>query len=379
MKWTNKNHEFDTLASIICQDGYEYYIWGAGVMGQEIYNVLKHRISIVGFIDKDKQKQAEGIEGLPVYPFESIDFNNKKARYLVSQLFYPEMSKKLKEKQLKENEDFFNFLTFARLYFLYKYNEVLIYRTDISITEKCTLKCKKCNMFMPYFTSPENQDINMLKEDVDAFFKAVDYVIEFKVLGGEPILYPQLKEFLEYLTRNYSGRIGNVEIFTNATLRLSDELLKLIKRENIIVGITDYSNTVAYEKRVNEFRDDLERYNIRYKYDKPDTWVDFGFPDEPYNLVGEDRLIRHFDACNFVGRGLYNKRFYFCHMFTSATRCGLFEDSDEDYIDLEQMKDKVELIEFEMGYCKKGYHDFCKVCRGCRSTIVIPAGEQKGI
>ena len=372
----NKEHEYSALGKTMCDGEYEYYIWGAGITGKLVYQKLKDYIPVIGFIDKDVEKQSYGVDHIPVFSPKIIDSRAKNVRYLISPAFYGEIACELKSKGLQENVDFFHSLTFARIFLLYKYNEAVIYRTDISITEKCTLKCKKCNMFMPHFKNPRNRELALLKEDVDAYFDKVAYVFEFKVLGGEPFMYPDLQEFLCYLMDHYADRIGRVEIFTNATLRASEELLKFIKERGIWVGITDYTNTVPYQKRLEEFRTDLEQYQIPYRCDKAETWADFGFPDAPYNLEGEEKLIQHFDACHFEGRGLYDKRLYFCHMFTSAVRCGLYADSEEDSIALASDVSKAEIVEFEMGYCKKGYHDFCRVCRGCRSTIEVPAGEQ---
>ncbi len=82
----------------------------------------------------------------------------------------------------------------------YKYeNKVHIFQTDVLVTERCTLACSHCNMFMPHFVSPNHRDFEIIKSDIDLFFNKVDYVSVFHLVGGEPFLYPHIEDVIRYI------------------------------------------------------------------------------------------------------------------------------------------------------------------------------------
>ena len=51
---------------------------------------------------------------------------------------------------------------------------------------------------------------------------------------------------------------------------------------------------------------------------------------------------------------------------------------EQDYLDLEKVKSRTELLEFQMGYSDKGYLDMCRFCRGAEAEdYLIPAAVQE--
>lgn len=91
---------------------------------------------------------------------------------------------------------------------LTKYNNARIF---IELTDKCNLKCKHC---YGAFECKKNNtlDLELLKSVIDNASKAGVY--QFDITGGEPFLYPKLKELLEYV---YNAGMM-VRIFSNLTL-----------------------------------------------------------------------------------------------------------------------------------------------------------------
>lgn len=75
-------------------------------------------------------------------------------------------------------------------------------------------------------------------------------------------------------------------------------------------------------------------------------------------------------------------RLYSCNYASYAAVAGLAEEVKDETFDLRtfdrsQMK---ELMEFRMGYNKKGYVDFCKKCAGfvdINENIVEPAKQKR--
>ena len=81
--------------------------------------------------------------------------------------------------------------------------KVYINRVDVSVTNRCTLNCEGCNMLMPYYCNPKDRKLEDIKKDLDVFFQWVDTVEDLNLLGGEPLLYPDLGRGIAV----YSGQL----------------------------------------------------------------------------------------------------------------------------------------------------------------------------
>ncbi len=69
------------------------------------------------------------------------------------------------------------------------------------VTTKCTMNCKHCNTFIPYFNEKTHfkpVSFEMFKKDIDTLLKAVDYIDYFGFVGGEPLLAKDLAKMIKY-------------------------------------------------------------------------------------------------------------------------------------------------------------------------------------
>lgn len=378
MKWKNKYHEFDNTAKILCDSNTKYYLWGTANIGHNLFELCGSKINIVGVVDSNINRQ-----GTSFYEFviQSPEILESKKNYIVivATSAYEEVKKELIKKGFGENVDFFDYFVFLQIYQMYKNNKLYSRRLDISLTERCTLKCKKCNMFMPYFKNPTDLNKKEILRDIDNYFNIVDYLESFNLLGGEPFLYKELDEIIHYVGEKYRKRIEHFKIFTNGTIMPNDELLKLFKLYDMEIQISDYTDVVPYNKKMEEIIKKLTEQQIKNYILKSSEWGDFGFPENP-NQIEDHNLIAYFEACKAPFRGLYKNRVYFCHLETSAIRAGMFEDFENDYFDLEQndVDVKKKFLEFDFGFSEEGAIQFCKKCRGCYplNKLFVPAAEQ---
>lgn len=373
MIWNNIGHEYDELAKEIVKDNCNYLIWGAGETGSYIYHCLKDKINIIGFIDNNAKSIRPNISGVKVFLPQTVE-NKKDYRILVSPAFYSDIKEELDQEGLKENIDYFHAALFTTVFLMYKYNQLYISSTDISLTEKCTFNCEKCNMYMPYYKDPVDNNIENVLNDIDCYFSYVTYLKEIHLIGGETFLYPYLGKVIEHLVCKYSKNIGKIIINTNGTIIPNKDITDQLKSELIEVRISDYTDAVKYAKVLEKTIQYFSHNKIKFSCSKM-NWCDFGFPENPINLSDAQELKRHFDLCGVTFRGLYNKKYYFCHSNTSAVRSGLFDDNDNDYLDLSSTNKKI-FMEYELGYSKLGYCTFCKVCRGCASDLIVDSGIQ---
>lgn len=378
MKRKNQGHEFDEVAKKLCSPDARYILWGAANIGKNILRLCGNEINIVGVVDSSVEKQGTYMGGHMIGTPDALRFDDD-CIVIVSTSAFKQVSAKLREKGYVENVNFFDYFVFLQIFLLYRRGELYSRRLDISLTEKCTLKCRKCNMFMPYFSKPRELEKETVIQEVDNYFKLVDYVEGFNLLGGEPFLYKSLADVVEYVGKKYRDRMEHFAIFTNGMILPTERELELFQRYLVKIQISDYSARVPYSKRIEELVRILEEKGISYVIMKSERWGDFGFPENP-NTISEDELIGFFDRCRAPFRGLYKNRVYFCHLETSAIRAGLYEDNENDYFDLDQKDDnpKKKFLEFDFGYLDEGAVSFCRKCRGCDcvNSLTVVAAEQ---
>jgi len=305
--------------------------------------------------------------------FEEYSNDKSQSKIIItSDAYYNKIKDTLIKYSKIEDIDFTKYRKVVGVWPLILKKKTHIWRTDILLTEKCTLNCTFCNMYMPHYKKPKHKDINKIKEDIDVLFKRVDYISTLHLVGGEPFMYPNHKEVFEHIGNNYRNKIDNVLITTNGTLLPKPEVLDLIKKYKFLVSISDYTDGIKYKRRFDIFIEKLNEKKVNYFTRKDILWSDFGDPRiSKYANLSSEEMITHFNKCVAPYRGLSEKKLYFCHLNTSAVLSEILEDDPNDYIELEKITPE-ELIKFDIGFIKKGYLTFCKNCNGCYSGIEVP-------
>ncbi len=101
---------------------------------------------------------------------------------------------------------------------------------------------------MPYWKNKKESKYEAIKEDIDLYFRCVDYVFDMEIVGGESLLHTELAEILEYIGEKYNSKIGYLGIITNGTILPSQNIISILKEYGIGVSISDYSKKLYYEK-----------------------------------------------------------------------------------------------------------------------------------
>ncbi len=286
----------------------------------------------------------------------------------------------LEKMGFKEDVDFTTYKKLLSLW-AWKYEDkLLLPYTEYMVTTKCSLKCKNCILFIPYYENAQHVSFKEFQDDLDSYFKRVDKVLNFRLLGGEPFLHPEFVEFLNYIGEKYRNKINSLELVTNGMIYpQKDEVFYLCKKYKIKIHISNYTKTVDYKNNLKKFIEKLKQYNIEYENALPDKWS-WKRVQSPLieNGLQEVELENLFMNCQNHCKALYNKKLYYCAMQSSATKANLFLDDASDYIDLETEKSIEKFVRFEFGKLKNGYVSFCKRCLGIGSMnnqYVVP-GEQ---
>lgn len=355
-----------------------FYLWGAAGKGTTFIRRYHNKISIKAVVDIDSNKQGQQLLEVPIISPEELNVSDGKI--IICTEAYQEVSKYLKELGLRENIDYIDYKRFATIYDWYVEGKVYINRVDISVTNRCTLNCEGCNMLMSYYCNPQDRKLDEIKRDLDAFFEWVDTVEDMNLLGGEPLLYPELVEVLQYIQNNYRDKIVDIYMFTNGMCNLSEELLDISQKMDVIYDVSDYTYGLPQlEPRLEKFQETLSQHQISYVRKKMDFWLDFGFEAADHSGESEEQKIAFFHRCGAPFRGLRDRKFYFCHLEASAIELGEWKEQEGDTFLLEpyDANKRIELLEFNLGYSKRGYPSICMRCKGCCSETKIGVAVQR--
>jgi len=127
------------------------------------------------------------------------------------------------------------------------------------IGTKCTLKCRLCCNLIPYSKQISYNADEILK---DLQFLLKNHEIEYlQIQGGEPFTHPDIIKIIDFVSKT---NIKNIDIATNATVALKQDVLNTLKRNpNVKIRISNYECTkVAREK----FCKVLDNNNIPYRF-----------------------------------------------------------------------------------------------------------------
>lgn len=368
MKWSNKGHEFDAVYETLKQKKF-FYLFGAGDYGHLVARELKDEINIIGFIDNDTRKQQDGYDGYPVCSMDILkDLKEDEGVILsISQFARASAMEQLKKYGLEEHKDFYMFEEFLAVYFVYNYGKVFMSTISFLPSTACNLKCRHCLNFNPFAKKFYVRKYEELIKDIDLFFKKVDRVMIFHLSGGEPMLYPEIAQIIQYIDKKYGDRIGIFRTVTNGTTVPSAHVLETLAECNVELTVDDYRNAVPnYKEAFDALIDKLDQYHVNYVINNAKAWVNLAPESTDYAGRCEFWLIKHFNDCCQTWHELRDGKLYMCNYAAYAQVAGLCETSEEETYDLEKSGEnqKKELLEFRLGYSEKGYTSFCKKCRG---------------
>ena len=253
----------------------------------------------------------------------------------------------------------------------YENHKMKLVKVDFDITTKCTLKCKYCSNLMPLFRK-NNRHVEMsfedFKQDIDALLNAVSEINVLQIIGGEPLLHPDLYKMTEYAASK--DEIKTVKIITNGTMLPNAKLLDTISRYNnkVYFYISTYSKDeeITGLLKTEELQNLLKENNIKFQTMQDLQW-DIECPLTDYNY-DETYLKQMFSSCVMATcLSVINHKLHICAKCASGTELGLFKAND--YVNLLNNPDlKQDLIDF---YSKE-YFEVCKYCKRTDKKV-LPA------
>lgn len=245
----------------------------------------------------------------------------------------------------------------------------------VIVGQACSLKCKHCANFSPFApASVKRYPLEKLCDDLQQIFNSIHRVKKIQIQGGEPFLYSQLPELLDF-TRS-SGKVDIITVATNGTIIPTEDVLQSMKRNHVRVRISNYPNTP--QKTVTQLMKRLEEYGLDiwiYEFASDDSmWYDMGGISAAPPATDEEAVQQRFLSCPFRDCfTLENGKVSRCGRAVMAELLQGFTPRKKDLLPVTQEKDfSSKLWEY---LSAMSYMEACRHCYGAEGEKVVPAQQ----
>jgi MoaA/NifB/PqqE/SkfB family radical SAM enzyme len=247
------------------------------------------------------------------------------------------------------------------------------FQIEVHLTEHCNLNCKSCNHFSP-LADEIFLDPAAFEKDCARLAKIVKRFSVIKLLGGEPLLHPNLISFFKIAREHFKTTV--IQLTTNGALlfKQPDEFWEACHKHKIYIEISDYPVNI----HVEEVQAKRSKYNVCVAYT---VSKDTGMWKTPLDTDGGQNAEANFAACgaaNALGCvTLRDGRIYICPASAHIQFFNKYFGKDlrvteNDYIDIYKAKDKNEILDF----LRKPI-PFCRYCNISASVDGLEWGVSK--
>jgi len=232
------------------------------------------------------------------------------------------------------------------------------------LSDHCNLRCSGCATYSP-FLDEHYPKFEIFKKDLDNIGKYFD-IEEFRFLGGEPLLNPDLIDFLKEAKSKYF--IKKISVSTNgiALSTMPNEFYDLIDH----IQISMYPNTnIKYQKIKNFLKTKLKDYKFTFYFkNTQNNFIDFTSHVKLSEEIAEENYLRCESPWVWKDYSFRDGYFYKCSIVQIKNKyfkkMKIPVDWDflkEDGIKLENMK-LLDLLTY------LNSRDPLKACRYCHGT-----------
>jgi len=258
-------------------------------------------------------------------------------------------------------------------------NTIFYSELCVMLTQKCTLRCKDCSSLIPYFQNPIHYDADMIVRSLSNLLSYEEIQFqEIPLLGGEPLLYPDLFKVLAFALTAKSAR--RVSIITNGTLVPREELIPLMQDSRFFMRISDYGALSSQKDKLLTF---LENNKIRYEIDNYTEWYENQLTDS--TACNEADASYKYHACTDARYAvLQGGRLYRCSKVSWMVALGIAEPDEDNSIELLEEKGLHNRIRLGLQHFAECEHlDICHRCYGLPhihpDRMVKPALQAEGL
>ena len=224
-------------------------------------------------------------------------------------------------------------------------------RVGIDIVDHCNLNCKGCDHFTP-LAKEKFLDIKDFRKDIERLSILTNqgaFIEEFSLLGGEPLLHPDIIHFLE-ISRNAFPYAENIFIITNAILlpSMGQDFWEACKKYSITILITKYPIKIDYPK----IEEKALNNGVKIIYFNKEEVIKTSYKI-PLDLEGKQDTRKNFLNCHHANHCITLKdgRIYTCTIAPSINHFNEYFNyklpiSENDSIDIHKAGSLQEILNF---------------------------------
>lgn len=231
---------------------------------------------------------------------------------------------------------------------------------EFNLTDYCNLNCRGCTHYSPLAPAhfQELEELEMSMKHISTA-KNADIIKGVYLIGGETLLYPQLKEAIRLAGMYFPN--AEISIFTNGLLipKMDEEFWELCRSNNCTIAITRYPVKFDYDK----IEDICSQKRVKYIVfgDRGDDDSFFKFPLDPAKR--QNRMLAHFRCASFGCVTVDKGKIFPCSISACVGHLNRkfgtdFKWEKGDYIETEDLKDAKEIMRLRdrsvpfCGYCR---------------------------
>lgn len=372
-------------------------IYGAGFQGLlSAFLLKKQGVKVTCFADRDQEKRKKPYFGLPVISPEEMYSNYRNALIIVTPYVLEPIYRTFIKDGLNavtpyslfldfESDDFDSLPEIPEWYrpesldfnvdmFLRRCNNLIgkqyVGMFDLSVSQKCTLRCRECTSLMPYYEKPRDYS---LEEVLDYCEKVLKNRLFHHIYleGGEPFIWKDMPILLNRLVQR--EELFNVTLITNGTVVPSEKLMEALQNPKVLIRISDYGNQSREKENLIRIFDER---GIRYKV-QLQKWSKMS---EFYPKSDEEYRDNISSCCKLGDNGtphIADGKMFVCPIQANLHNTGIFVSSPADYIDLRQEDNETMQAKIDVFLRAKHIPEVCRYCNGRGySSVIVPPAEQ---
>jgi hypothetical protein len=214
-------------------------------------------------------------------------------------------------------------MAFARVAFGRIAKRLEISYMDLVVGTSCTLRCKDCSNLMQHYRNPKLYNTAQILQDVNLLLNSVDYVHTVGILGGEPLLHPEIDKIVEYLLNQ--KKVQAIEVITNGTLIPDKALLSVMRNRRASLVVSDYPK---YSRAVADIKKRCQEYSVRCTVLRINAWRKYGGLELRHRTP--EILKKVFRGCrSFHCRSFQDGYFHLCPRSSAGYDLGIIDASND--------------------------------------------------
>ncbi len=214
----------------------------------------------------------------------------------------------------------------------------------LQILTNCTLDCELCADYSPLYKVNNAHKITPLEQverEIDCTFEIYDYIEDFTITGGEPLLHKDLDKIL-LKAMQHKDKFKSCRIFTNATIVPTAKLLKVCSDNSTkIEYVIDHYG--EHSCKADDMIKALEQNGITYRVNQyygndqhHGGWVDYGSPRE-YRGYSSEKVKKIHTNChnaNWKNLIVFDGKLHPCTQSTFGSDFNFFTPASDEVVDL---------------------------------------------